>query len=605
MMHEGRPAEALRASCTNWLAEFNTALARRDAEAAAALFVHEGYWRDIVSFTWTLRTFHGRESIGGALAATFDTVQATGFRLEEEREPALKELNGVECIEAFFVFETGVARGQGVLRLATGSAATGASQALTLLTTAQELRGFEERVGRRRPRGNESTSAAKDWLDRGTAAATFEAADPEVLIVGAGQAGLALGARLRMLDVPTLLVDRNERVGDNWRNRYRSLKLHNQIHACHLPYVPFPPSWPAYVTKDQLGLFFEFYAAAMDLNVWMETSPVRGEFSEDDGRWTVELRLPDGGERIVRPRHFVLATGMSGLPKIPVVPGADEFAGTLVPASWYSVDETAAGKRAVVIGAGNSAHDIAQELHLHGADVTMVQRNSTCIVSLEPSAQAVFQAYREGGPPTEEVDLLSASIPYSIKVEINRSLTKQFEVWDAELLAALNGVGFQTDQGDDDSSFYIKYLRSGGGYYINVGCSDLIVEGKIKVKHGVGISRLTKEAVEFADGSSLPAEIVVFATGYDNMQEVVRNLLGDDVARRAGPAWGFDEHAELRNMWTRTGQEGFWYMGGSLAECRNYSRYVAVQIKAAIEGLVPWRTAPIRSSTNAMGASNG
>jgi putative flavoprotein involved in K+ transport len=253
------------------------------------------------------------------------------------------------------------------------------------------------------------------------------------------------------------------------------------------------------------------------------------------------------------------------------------------------VDETVAGKRVLVVGAGNSAHDIAQELHEHGAAVTMLQRSSTTIVSVEPSAKIVFHPWREGGPVTDDVDIVSASVPFPLLTEFHKSLTKQFKELDAELLSALERVGFQLDDGEDGSGFYLKYLRYGGGYYLNVGCSDLIAAGEIALKTGVGVAQLTHDSVVFTDGSSMPVDMVVLATGYQNMQESVRALFGDEVADRVGPAWGFDDGGELRNMWKRTGQEGFWLMGGSFAQCRIYSRFLALQIKAVLEGLMPAR----------------
>jgi putative flavoprotein involved in K+ transport len=221
----------------------------------------------------------------------------------------------------------------------------------------------------------------------------------------------------------------------------------------------------------------------------------------------------------------------------------------------------------------------------------MLQRTSTCIVSVEPSTKAVFNRYREDGPAVVDVDFVGDSIPYPLMVQFHKGLTKQFAEWDKDLLASLKKVGFKLDDGDDGSGFYIKYLRTGGGYYLNVGCSELIASGEIKIKQGVGVERLTADSAVFTDGSSLPADMVVVATGYKNMKENVRNLLGDEVAERVGEAWGFDEQGELRNMWKRTAQEGFWFMGGSLAQSRNYSKYLAMQIKAIEEGILPgWVT---------------
>jgi cation diffusion facilitator CzcD-associated flavoprotein CzcO len=579
--------ESARDVAADWLQGWAAAVERQDAPAAAAMFTEDGYWRDLLAFTWDLRTFHGKVRMAAALREFSGAGGAGGFRLEEGQEAVFTERNGVACLEAFFIFETSAARARGHLRLVRDEANPTNWQAWTLLTASQELKGFEERTGHRRPRGNEHSRGRENWLDRRSRASRFEDSNPDVVVIGAGQAGLSLAARLGVLGVSTLVIDREERVGDNWRNRYHSLALHNEIWGCHLPYMQFPPNWPAYIPKDMLAIWFEFYALSMELNVWTSTELVEGTFDEQEQRWTTRLRRADGTVRTLRPRHVVLAIGVSGIPNVPQIPGAEHFQGPIVHSSSCKVDSTFEGKRVLVVGSANSAHDIAQELHGHGADVTMLQRVSTCVVSVEPSAATVFHPYREGGPPAEDVDLVGSSVPFPLLTEFHKSLTEQFAEWDTELLSSLERVGFKTDLGDDGSGFYLKYLRTGGGYYLNVGCSDLIIAGEIRIKQGVDVARLTSDTAIFGDGSSIPVDMVVLATGYQNMQESVRSLLGDTIADRVGKAWGFDDEGELRNMWRRTAQEGFWLMGGSLAQCRNYSRYLALQIKAIEEGLLP------------------
>jgi cation diffusion facilitator CzcD-associated flavoprotein CzcO len=581
---------------SNWLAEWSLAIQKEDAFAAAGMFDENGYWRDLLAFTWDLRTFHGVSVIAGAFSEFIPRTVATGFHLEEGQEVIVTERDGVRCIEAIFLFETSLTRARGHLRLVREVGNESSWKAWTLLTAAKELIGFEEMIGHRRPRGNEHARGGENWLDRKVKARQFESEDPAVVIIGAGQAGLALAARLGVLGVNALIIDREERVGDNWRNRYHSLALHNEIWGCNLPYIPFPPSFPAYVPKDLLGDWLESYATSMELNVWTSSELVEATYDESKHRWSTQIKRADGSIKTLHPRHFVLATGMSGLANFPKLEGASDFTGPIVHSSQCNVDSNIKGKRVLVVGSGNSAHDISQELHANGAQVTMLQRTSTCIVSVEPSTKAVFNRYREDGPAVVDVDFVGDSIPYPLMTQMHKGLTKQFAEWDKELLASLEKVGFKLDTGDDGSGFYIKYLRTGGGYYLNVGCSELIASGEIKIKQGVGVEHLTADTAVFTDGSSLPADMVVVATGYKNMKENVRNLLGDEVAERVGEAWGFDQEGELRNMWKRTAQEGFWFMGGSLAQSRNYSKYLAMQIKAIEVGILPGWVAESKQS---------
>jgi cation diffusion facilitator CzcD-associated flavoprotein CzcO len=245
------------------------------------------------------------------------------------------------------------------------------------------------------------------------------------------------------------------------------------------------------------------------------------------------------------------------------------------------------GRKAIVIGTGNSGHDVAQDLEANGAaNVTIVQRSPTCVVSLVPSGTLVFALYGEG-PPVEDVDLITGAIPYPVLKETYQWLTKRTCELDADLLGRLDAVGFETAFEPDGTGFHMAYLRKGGGYYINVGCSELIADGKIDLVHASDIASFEKSGMRLADGTLVESDLVVLATGYENQQETIRRMLGDEVADKVGPIWGFDDQGFMRNMWTRTGQKGFWIMGGALNECRFYSRFLAVQLKASLEGLLP------------------
>jgi putative flavoprotein involved in K+ transport len=583
--------ETPRTIASEWLRRFEEALDREDPERAADLFTAEGWWRDLLAFTWDLRTFHGAKAIGGALGQTLSAAAPRHFQLEQGKEPAVTGIDASRTVEAFYTFETNLARGRGFLRLM--PTADGSWKAWTLLTAMDELKGHQEHIGTRRLKGvaHGEQHGRRNWLEQRAQENAFDDADPQVLVVGGGQAGLTIAARLKQLDIPTLIIEKNDRIGDNWRARYHSLVLHDPVWYDHLPYLPFPSHWPVFTPKDKLAAWFESYVGALELNVWTKTTFAGGEYDEETGRWTVRVRREDGGkngtERILHPRHIVLATGMSGVPNIPVVPGADEFGGTLEHSSTYKGGQPVTGTHAIVVGCCNSGHDIAQSLYEQGADVTIVQRSSTYVMTSGNGIKVLFAGtYEEGGPPVDDADLIFASIPYPLLAVLHRQATAAIADLDQELLRGLENAGFKLDYGDDGSGIFLKYLRRGGGYYIDVGCASLIAEGKIKIKHGVEIARFTPTGVVYTDGSSQPADVVVLATGFKNMRESARALLGDRVAERCSPVWGLDEEGELRTMWRRSGQPGLWFMGGNLHQCRHYSKFLAFQIKGIEEGLL-------------------
>ena len=197
---------------SHWLAAFGAALERGDHAAATAMFDEDCYWRDLVSFTWNIKTMEGRDAIRAMLDATAPTAKPGGWQIEGEAT----EANGVT--EAWFAFETALARGRGQIRLK-------GDHCWTLLTTMTELKGFEEAKGPTRPKGVEHGASRdrKSWLER----KTQEEADlgyktqPYCVIIGGGQGGIAMGARLKRLGVPTIVIEKNPRAGDSWRNRYR------------------------------------------------------------------------------------------------------------------------------------------------------------------------------------------------------------------------------------------------------------------------------------------------------------------------------------------------------------------------------------------------
>lgn len=570
-----------------WLDDFERILGRPDPATLDPLFLADGFWRDVLALSWNLQTVAGRDAITQELTARAPNAAPTHFKIAPNRAPPRWVMRaGTNTIEAIFHFETAIGRGSGIVRLLPDTADGDRLKAWTLLTALDELKGFEEQLGTSRPRGQTYSRDFRgpNWLDQRNAARAYADRDPAVLVVGGGQAGLAIAARLKQLKVDTLIVDRGMRIGDNWRKRYHALTLHNQVQVNHLPYMPFPPSWPVYIPKDKLANWFEAYVDAMELNFWTGTEFEGGAYDEAKGHWTVTLQCTDGSKRTMHPRHVIMATGVSGIANIPDIPTLDNFKGTLLHSSRYEDGENWTGKRAIVIGTGNSGHDIAQDLHSSGADVTLVQRSPTLVTNIEPSAQLAYATYNEG--TLEDNDLIAASMPTPLAKKTHVMLTEQSKQLDKELLDGLSRVGFKLDFGEAGTGWQFKYLTRGGGYYFNVGCSNLIVEGEIKLRQFSDIESFVAEGARMKDGSIIAADLIVLSTGYKPQEYLVRKLFGDGIANRVGPIWGFGDGFELRNMYARTGQPGLWFIAGSLAQCRINSKYLALQIKAVEEGIL-------------------
>ena len=577
------------AIANDWLRAFAGALEQRNVPAVTATFGDDCYWRDLVSFTWNIVTLEGQNAIAGMLERALVDLGPANWQVVGE--PTEED----DAVAAWLQFETKVGRGTGYVRLREG-------KAWTLFTMMKELKGFEEKKGPTRPKGVEHGAFAnrKSWLERRTVAETAlgYTEQPYCVIVGGGQAGIALGARLRRLEVPTIILERNERPGDSWRSRYRSLCLHDPVWYDHMPYLPFPDDWPVYSPKDKIGDWLEMYAKVMELNFWGSTDCKRATFDETTETWTVDV-VRRGKAVTLQPRHLVLATGVHGVPHVPSFPGSDRFQGEQHHSSQYKGPEGYQGKHCVIVGSCNSAHDIAADLWEHGAHPTMIQRSATTVVSAEAIAEIGLGALYseealEAGITTDKADLLSASMPFRLLAPIQVERTRAMKARDAELLAGLERAGFLLDFGEDDSGLSMKFLRRGSGYYIDVGASKLIADGKIKLQAGVGVAELKERSVVLTDGTELSADLIVYATGYGSMNGWAARLISREVADKVGKCWGLGSatkndpgpwEGEERNMWKPTHQEALWFHGGNLQQSRFYSQCLALQLKARMEGL--------------------
>jgi putative flavoprotein involved in K+ transport len=581
--------DSASAAATGWLREFETALAAGDSEAASQLFTADCFWRDLIAFTWNIATQEGRDQVKAMLDATLAQVRPSHWQLAEPAEAA----DGL--ISAWISFETAVARGFGHLRLRNG-------KAWTLLTTMTELKGHEEKRGTTREPGaaHGVEPGRKSWLERKQEeeAELGITRQPYCLVVGGGQGGLGLGARLKRLGVPTLIIDKHPKPGDQWRSRYKSLCLHDPVWYDHMPYLPFPDHWPVFAPKDKIGDWLEMYAKVMELNCWNSCACEHAEWDDAAKEWIVDV-VREGRRITLRPKQLVLATGMSAIPNLPKYEGMETFKGEQHHSSQHPGGEEYRGKNCIVIGSNNSAHDICADLWEHGADVTMIQRSSTHIAKSESLMElALGGLYSESavaaGMTTEKADLTFASVPFRIMHEFQIPVYAEMKRRDADLYERLEKAGFMLDFGDDGSGLFMKYLRRGSGYYIDVGAAELIANGSIKLKSGVDVVAVQEHSVLFSDGTELPADLIVYATGYGSMNGWAAKLISQEVADKVGKCWGLGSdttkdpgpwEGELRNMWKPTRVEALWFHGGNLHQSRHYSRYLALQLKARMEGI--------------------
>ena len=515
----------------------------------ASLFTEDAIWRDYLAFEWDLKTYEGGSDILNALSGQ-TTNNATLADILSKTE---------------FVFHC--------------NGPNGAIKALVELQNGLCVRLFTSL---------EAPHSHSDFETASKASHQGEKQKPFIVIIGAGQSGLALAAQLQNMNIPYEVIEQNTRIGDNWRHRYDSLVLHDPVWVNHLPFKPFPEDWPVFTPKDMMGDWLEDYASTLDLNVTCGTSVQSAQFDEHQSLWDISLSR-DGEIRQVQAAHLVFAVGTSGFAHKPDFTGSDLFSGEQMHSSAYKTGSGYKDKDIVIIGATNSAHDIAVDLVKHGGRPTLIQRSSTHVVPHKVYLEDILAPLYapEQNRAVADSDFLSIATPMrSLEKRGKAIFDKAKQDW-STFYGSLTKIGFTLDFAEDGSGIIGKYRRSASGYYIDVGGSQRVIDGHIAVKSGFGVEAIVEDGVLLSDGTTLKADAIIYATGFGSMEEWVSKLIDKETADKIGKCWGYGSgyrgdpgpwEGELRNMWKPTAQQGLWFMGGNLAQVRIYSRYLAMQL---------------------------
>ncbi|EJC99584.1 FAD/NAD-binding domain-containing protein [Fomitiporia mediterranea MF3/22] len=536
-----------------WLVKFGEVLRSSKPEAINLdnIFFVDAFWKDILALTWDFRTIRGIDAIQALIRsrALPCKLSVSSISSDAYRKPILAQpFPDLAWIQFGFDIETKDGTGQCYVRLI--PSAGGQWKAYTVFTSLETLHGSNGQAKTR-------------WKEKRAFSTEFMNENPTVLIIGAGHSGLELAARLGTMDISTLIVDKLSRVGDNWRRRYDTLCLHDPIWYDQMPFMQFPPSWPVYSPKDKIAGWLEAYATSLELNVWMLSTVQKATWDENGKVWNVAIAREDGPVRFLQCKFLVFANGFGGgNPYIPDIPGQDLFEGVIEHSARFRSAKSFVGKKAIVVGACNSGHDIAQDFFNNGVDVTMVQRSSTYVISAGAVRQ-MLTAYSDDGPPLDIADRLGASLPPPVSNLVSRrGVAHIANTIDKEILERLRKAGFRLNMGPDDCGAFLSFFKRGGGYYLDVGASALIADGKIKLKAGTEIQQFTRNGIKFADGSELKADVVIFATGYGDQRDIAKDICGPDVVKALSPVWGINEEGELRSVWRDSGHPQLHFVAG-------------------------------------------
>ncbi|KAJ5776322.1 uncharacterized protein N7511_001333 [Penicillium nucicola] len=561
------------------MARLSKATLEADAQAFAGLFLDYGVWRDKLSFTWDFRTFNFREAILKAATDLLPQTKARNFNLINPAPAVSRPYDDFAQLQFVVSFETEVVLASAVINAVLTQDGW---RIYTMHTVAESLKQFPDQA----PQDGHMVGITSWESQRSEAINTV---NPEVLIIGGGQNGLAMAARLKVLGMSSLIIERSDEVGDIWKKRYEYLSLHFPHWPDALPYFKYPQQWPTYTPAQKQGLYMKWYASALELNAWTKSEVVKAD-QDADGNWTVIVNKEGKETRTLHPKQLIMATSLCGLPSTPAVPGMSDFKGVIRHSSEHKSAREFVGKKVCVVGTSSSGFDTAFECARLGIDVTLLQRSPTYVMSLTHSVPRMLGGYapdKNGNlPDTETQDRLNFSMPVGPGEELAKRTAKDLEELDRPLLEALNARGLRTWRGQRDTGNSTLGQTRNGGFYFDAGACDEIINGNIKVEPGF-IEKFTEDKVVLNGGREKEFDLVVFATGFSNTIDSIRNTLGEKIASQCGPIWGIDEEGEYKTAYRETGVPNMWIMVGFLPMTRYASRLLALRLKALKEGVSP------------------
>ncbi|KAF9641523.1 putative flavin-containing monooxygenase protein [Lasiodiplodia theobromae] len=568
----------------------NAAVAADDAKALEGLFFSGSkvYWKDSLALTAHLRTFTDADVISSALLETAKLRAVSEFKVEGVAKflPATPVL---QFIDSGLSFKTG----------SPGATCSGRILLLPVKDndrTQWKIWIFSTRI--------ESLDIQKEdeslLKNPGRQLDGLQTIETDVFIIGGGNAAVALAARLKALGVESVMAERSARPGDNWALRYDCMKFHIPTAFCELPYMTYDKhlQTPHLLTKDELAEQVRRYVATFHLNIINSAKIVSAKYDQSTQQWTVKFETP-AGLRTAVSKHLVQATGIgSQKPYVPPMADQDKYKGISIHSAQFKNGKELAdkgAKSALIIGSANTAFDILVDIHAAGLRTTLNARSPTYIVPLSYVCDPLsLGAYDVLGVDAADRNFLT--LPTAVDGQLAKGLFAAFASREPERYSKLAAAGFPVlDSAHPDCALASNLLERAGGHYVDVGGTSLIADGKAAVKAGVAPVAFTADGVRFADGSEVQADAVVWCTGFrdKNVRDVAAEALGGGevergIAARLDATWGVDAEGEIRGMWKRHARvDNFWVMGGFTQQHRWHSATLAVQIKAALEGVLP------------------
>ncbi|KAJ9315623.1 hypothetical protein DTO271D3_4196 [Paecilomyces variotii] len=603
--HALMPGEGSTKQALVVLKKFNAAMVKNDSkELRDCFFPSQAYWKDVLALTYHLRTFTTVEAIVPAFLETKDLRGIDGEIKLVEAHLIPASLQFIDCRVNFRTKSPAASCSGRLLLLPIKREETQEIEwKIWILSTVLENLDLHPE--------NESLLQLPSRDLQG-----LEYIETDVFIIGGGNSAAALAARLKALGVESIMADRNGEPGDNWARRYDSMRFHVPTSFCEMPYMSYQkgPDTPHLLTRNELAEHLRRYIDSYNLNIITSAEIQSTQYNQLTKQWTVQLQTPSGKYTVIC-KHLVQATGIaSQKPYIPELDNSNPYEGINIHSNEYqnaSKLREQGAKSVLVIGSANTAFDVLRDCHLAGLKATMIARSRTYIVPVEYVCDKNSLGFYDFG--VDAADRFFLTLPIAVESQFARDLFAMFASKEPNRYDALAKAGFPVIDSRDPGSFLMHHLvERAGGHYMDVGDTKLIAEGKANVKAGVEPVAYTKTGLLFSDGSTVDADAIIWCTGFadrdarstaaqilgggNSVHE--KDLLGPhEIAARLDATWGIDSEGEIRGMWKRHLRiDNYWIMGGYTQQHRWHSRTLALQIKAALEGVLPppYREVPVQ-----------
>ncbi|KAF2169740.1 hypothetical protein M409DRAFT_20155 [Zasmidium cellare ATCC 36951] len=556
-------------------------------------------WRDSFAFSGTFRTFFGPDKILQTWQDLTKQSMPNEFQIDDGSPFIMRlgpEMSWIQATFSFHIHGARPSRCSGTIGISPANASTNSDWRIWLLCTVLEQpEGFPdvdrlETAPKEVPNSNVSDSAICQYAMNGSHSITAEDSKSlslDCLVVGAGIGGLCMAARLKALGLSYIVVEKHEEIGDVWtKDRYDSVRLHTSKHYNQMPGTPptFGKDDPYLLTGQQLSDGFKRFAEmfGVNTNVMTSTCLEKAEYNERERVWSAQLKRQGQALRI-RSKHIVLAIGdMGHKPNVPMYEDHDTYKGDIIHARAWKNATPWKGKRGVVIGSANSAHDVISDMDKSDFEsITLIQRSRAFVLPGSTFSALVDPVYNEN-TLTDVSDRILLSLPLSIqRLEAMAGIRAMADL-NPTKFDQMEANGFKTRRYGD---LWGQIYESQGKHFFDIGAGDLIANGRVKVRSDALPVAYTESGLLLDDGTRIDADVVVFATGYtSNFRSTTHEIFGPEVSRHLRPFWGLDAEGEVLGAWRQTGHHGIWYTGHGFAHARYYSRFVAIQIKADILG---------------------